>query len=94
MSMFACVCVCVSASSAELHKAQSQAAKARFSLQEALQRLHRLDQQLQDSSSVVEETSSSVRDTNQLVTHVTSASGWSFWSAVRLSPRPRAPLRS
>lgn len=74
--------VCVSASSPELHKAQSQAAVARSSLQEALQRLHRLDRQLQKSSSVVEETSSSARDTNQLVTHVTSAGGRSFWSAI------------
>lgn len=81
-----CVCVhgCVSASSAELHKAQSKAAVARSSLQEALQQLHRLEQQLQNSSSAVEETSSSARDTNQLVTHVNSAGGKRFWSAICL----------
>lgn len=56
-----------------LQKVQLQAAAARSGLQEALQRLHRLRQQLQDSSSVVENTNNTVRATNQLVTHTHTA---------------------
>ncbi|XP_044032400.1 laminin subunit alpha-1 isoform X1 [Siniperca chuatsi] len=60
-------------SSMVLQQVQLQAAAARSDLQEALQRLHRLRQQLQDSSSVVENTNNTVKETNQLVTHTHSA---------------------
>lgn len=66
-----------------LHQAHVQAAAARSSLQEALQRLHRLRQQLQDSSSIVENTNNTVRETNQLVTHTHSA-GWSIPSIYKV----------
>ncbi|XP_054478572.1 laminin subunit alpha-1 [Anoplopoma fimbria] len=61
------------ASSTALQQARLQAAAARSGLQEALQRLHRLGLQLQDSSSVVENTNDTVRETNTLVTHTHSA---------------------
>ncbi|XP_076577630.1 laminin subunit alpha-1 [Chaetodon auriga] len=60
-------------SSLMLQQAQLQAAAAHSSLQETLKRLHRLQQQLQDSSSVVENTNNTVRETNQLVTHTHTA---------------------
>lgn len=66
-----------------LQQAHLQAAAARSSLQEALVRLHRLRQQLQDSSFVVENTSITVRETNQLVTH-THTAGWSILSVYRV----------
>ncbi|KAK5850322.1 hypothetical protein PBY51_014581 [Eleginops maclovinus] len=50
-----------------------QADSARSGLQEALQRLHTLTLQLEDSSSVVETTSHTVRETNTLVSHTHSA---------------------
>ncbi|TDG95841.1 hypothetical protein EPR50_G00244710 [Perca flavescens] len=46
---------------------------SRSSLQEALQRLHRLTLQLQNSSSVVVNTNNTVRETNKLVIHTHSA---------------------
>lgn len=56
-----------------LQQVQLQAAAASSGLQEALQRLHRLRQQLRDSSSVVENTNNTVRETNQLVTRTQAA---------------------
>ncbi|XP_037619286.1 laminin subunit alpha-1, partial [Sebastes umbrosus] len=52
---------------------QLQAAAARSGLQEALRRLHGLGQQLQDSSSLVENTNNTARETNRLVTHTHTA---------------------
>ncbi|XP_038554340.1 laminin subunit alpha-1-like [Micropterus salmoides] len=60
-------------SSVALQQVQLQAAAASSGLQEALQRLHRLRQQLRDSSSVVENTNNTVRETNQLVTRTQAA---------------------
>ncbi|XP_042350009.1 laminin subunit alpha-1-like [Plectropomus leopardus] len=57
---------------AALQHTEHQAATARSDLQEALQRLQRLRLQLQDSSSVVENTDSSVKETNKLLTHTHS----------------------
>ncbi|TMS01197.1 hypothetical protein E3U43_001041 [Larimichthys crocea] len=59
--------------STSLQQTQSQAAVTHSGLREALQRLHSLRQQLQDSSSVVENTNSTARETNQLVTVTRSA---------------------
>ncbi|KAL7373886.1 hypothetical protein ABVT39_016658 [Epinephelus coioides] len=52
-----------------LQQTHLQAAAARSDLQEALRRLHRLRLQLQDSSSVVENTNNTVTETNRLVTY-------------------------
>lgn len=52
-----------------MQQAQLQVTAARSGLEEALQRLHRLRQQLQDSSSVVENTNVTVEATNQLMGH-------------------------
>ncbi|CAJ1081613.1 laminin subunit alpha-1 isoform X3 [Xyrichtys novacula] len=60
-------------SAAMLEQSQLQAAAVRSDLQEALQRLNALRQQLQVSSSVVENTNVTVRETNQLVTDSHSA---------------------
>ncbi|KAG7222971.1 hypothetical protein INR49_029193 [Caranx melampygus] len=54
-------------SSTLLQQAQSQAAVAHSDLQVALLQLQRLRDQLQDSSSAVENTNTTVRETNQLV---------------------------
>ncbi|XP_069033643.1 laminin subunit alpha-1 [Embiotoca jacksoni] len=59
--------------SVPLLQVQVQAAVARSGLQEALQRLQRLGEQLQGSSSVVENTNNTARETNQLVTHTHAA---------------------
>ncbi|XP_077410965.1 laminin subunit alpha-1 [Vanacampus margaritifer] len=53
-------------------EARSQAAIAHASLQEALQHLNNLQQQLRDSSSVVEKSNLSAAETNQLMTHAYS----------------------
>lgn len=58
-----------------LQQAHLKAAAERATLQETLLRLHTLRQQLQDSSSEVENTNITVRETNQLVTH-THTAGW------------------
>ncbi|XP_070709007.1 laminin subunit alpha-1 [Pempheris klunzingeri] len=60
-------------SSVALRQARRQAAAAHYGLQETLQRLHTLRQQLQDSSSVVENTNHTVREANQLLTHTHTA---------------------
>lgn len=60
-----------------LQQAHLQATAERASLQETLLHLHKLRQQLQDSSTVVENTNITVRETNQLVTH-THTAGWSI----------------
>lgn len=65
-----------SASLGELQEVGLQAAAAGSILQGALQRLHRLGEQLQGSSSVVENASSAARETNQLTAH-TQATGQS-----------------
>ncbi|XP_078018932.1 laminin subunit alpha-1 [Epinephelus lanceolatus] len=52
-----------------LQQTHLQAAAARSDLQEALRWLHRLRLQLQDSSSVVENTNNTVTETNRLVTY-------------------------
>lgn len=57
----------------ELQEARLQTAAVHSGLQGALQRLHRLREQLQDSSSVMENTTNTVRVTNQLVTHTHTA---------------------
>lgn len=56
-----------------LQQAQLQAAAAHSGLQVALKQLQRLEDQLQDSSSVVENTIHTVRETNRLVTHTHAA---------------------
>lgn len=52
-----------------LQQTHLQAAAAHSDLQEALRQLHRLRLQLQDSSSVVENTNNTVTETNRLVTY-------------------------
>ena len=56
-----------------LQQAQLQTAAAHSGLQVALQQLERLKDQLQDSSSVVENTVKTVTETNQLVAHTDTA---------------------
>lgn len=56
-----------------LRHAQLQAATAQSSLQGALQRLDSLKQQLQNSSSLVENTHNTVKEANKLVTHTHAA---------------------
>lgn len=58
-----------------LQQTHLKAAAEHATLQETLLRLHTLRQQLHDSSSVVENTNITVRETNQLVTH-THTAGW------------------
>ncbi|XP_035475536.1 laminin subunit alpha-1 isoform X2 [Scophthalmus maximus] len=60
-------------STMSLQQAQLQAAAAHSGLQVALKQLQRLEDQLQDSSSVVENTIHTVRETNRLVTHTHAA---------------------
>ncbi|XP_069368064.1 laminin subunit alpha-1 isoform X2 [Paralichthys olivaceus] len=60
-------------SSVSLQQAQLQTAAAHSGLQVALQQLERLKDQLQDSSSVVENTVKTVTETNQLVAHTDTA---------------------
>ncbi|KAM6908341.1 laminin subunit alpha-1 [Lycodopsis pacificus] len=61
------------ASSTALQQARHQTAAARSGLHEALQRLQRLGLRLQASSSVVENTNNTVRQTNRLMTHTHAA---------------------
>lgn len=56
-----------------LHHAHFQAATARSSLQGALQLLHKLTQQLQNSSSLVENAHNTVKEASKLVTHTHAA---------------------
>lgn len=65
-----------SGSLAELRQVRLQAAEADSRLQGALQRLHRLRQQLQDSASAVGNSSSTAAETNRL-TALTRSTGWS-----------------
>ncbi|XP_062236101.1 laminin subunit alpha-1 [Platichthys flesus] len=60
-------------SSVSLQQAQLRTAAAHSGLQVALQQLERLKDQLQDSSSVVENTVKAVTETNQLVAHTDTA---------------------
>ena len=55
---------------------QAQTAATHSGLQEALHRLQRLREQLKNSTSVVENTNNTVRETNLLMTH-THTSGLS-----------------
>ncbi|XP_065805141.1 laminin subunit alpha-1 [Labrus bergylta] len=59
--------------SAVLQQSKSQVSVAHSDVQEALQRLHALTQQLTHSSSVVEQTNVTVRETKQLVTDTQTA---------------------
>nr|XP_057915603.1 laminin subunit alpha-1 isoform X1 [Doryrhamphus excisus] len=59
--------------SLQVQEAQSQAALASSSLQEALQHLQNLRLKLQDSSSVVEKTNMSLAETHRLMTHTRDA---------------------
>ncbi|XP_031733781.1 laminin subunit alpha-1-like [Anarrhichthys ocellatus] len=61
------------ASSTALQQARHQTAAARSGLHEALQQLQRLGLRLQASSSVVENTNNTVRQTNRLMTHTHTA---------------------
>ncbi|XP_053268611.1 laminin subunit alpha-1 [Pleuronectes platessa] len=60
-------------SSVSLQQAQLRTAAVHSGLQVALQQLERLKDQLQDSSSVVENTVKAVTETNQLVAHTDTA---------------------
>ncbi|XP_054863033.1 laminin subunit alpha-1 isoform X2 [Amphiprion ocellaris] len=59
--------------SVKLQRAQVQTAALQSGLRGALQQLQTLRQQLHDSSSVVENTNATMRETNQLVAHTHSA---------------------
>lgn len=60
----------------EVQQVQLLAAAANSRLQGTLQGLHRLRQQLQDSSSAVENTTNTVAETNRLAAH-THSTGYS-----------------